>query len=189
MLRYVFVFIIVFIISKTAFSADVMVNLTKGQAERTITFLQGKKSVLIRNGNIFNYLRVNKLEMKHGVAKTSTLDKFSILHQDGDDYYIEINNQAIDLENVYLQNRGNTSKWSRLGSKINPNFYKNRVNETYYVYKNKEKIPASLRKNLKFAGFIKTPKVSGNNSMTLEEESDDREFNNAEVFKPLRQVD
>lgn len=181
-------FVLIFSLCSVAFSADVMVNLTKNQAEKAMSFLQGQKAVLIRNENLFSYIRVHSLEIKNGVAKTSTLNKFSILHQDGDDYHLEVNGRAIDLEKIYLRHKKNISKWVRLGSIVDYNFYRNRVNETFFIFKSSEKIPVSLKKKLSFVGSIKTPKTSGNSSMTLEEESDDAEFNNAEVFKPLRKV-
>jgi hypothetical protein len=169
---------------ETALAGDVFVNLTLEQAKKSVSYLQDKKVILVKgNNNKFKYVLIRKLEKKNKTIKTSTFSIFGVVHEDGDDYHIEVNNEYIDLDKVYIQNGLDAHKWVRLGSIIEPFFYNDRANTTYYVYKNNEKI--DKKEGLVQVATIKA--ISG--GLKLEEDEGDYEFNHRIVYKKLRQID
>jgi hypothetical protein len=172
------------------FASDVMVNLTREESQKALNFLYGKRAILLKKGSTFTYIPIRGLDLVKGTAETSTLGRFSILHEDGDDYHIKVVGVddkpiTIDLAKVYTQSERNPYRWVRLGNQVDPYFFRHRKNDTYYVYKETDRARPSERRCRGVGKVILPTEGSG---MVLIEDEEDYEFNNADVCE-LRQID
>ncbi|RKZ81571.1 MAG: hypothetical protein DRR19_22060 [Candidatus Parabeggiatoa sp. nov. 1] len=171
------------------FASHVMVNLTRDEAQKALNVLYGKKAILLKRDNRFIYTPIRGLDLVNGVAETSTLGRFSILHEDGDDYHIKVVGVddkpiTIDLAKVYTQSERNPYRWVRLGNQVDPDFFRYRKNDTYYVYKETDQ--ARPPKRCRGVGKVQLPKEGS--GVTLMEDEEDYKFNNAHICE-LRQID
>ena len=174
--------IMLLIITQAIFS----MNLTSSEANEAMKYLRGAKGkgvLLYKNGN-FKYLPVHSVVKRKGYIKSFGYDEYSVIHEDSDDYHININGEPVDLAQIYYKASGH--KWIRVGSKVKPSSFSYRKNDTSYVYiyKKNEKIPKQKKKTHK---KVKVIHSIGNGGATLKITAEDAKYNGANVVLDRQQ--
>ena len=183
MLRYT---LLLFFLTFQTFAHSSIFTLDKREAQYAQELLQNKKAILIVSDDTnFQYNTINSLDI---VIAKNTSNKY---HKGNDvlgifnDYNIKINGKKIDFVSTYIRDNRNKNKWVRLGSLVDPETFKNYLNDVYYTYTKKEKIPSRIQKNIQLVKNNGTPAVV----MIPDEEYNQkqREKEKSQVYEELEQ--
>lgn len=124
-------------------------TLDKIEAQYAKKLLQTKKAILVvSNGTKFQYKIINSLDIAIADATSNMFHQRNSLAI-SNDYNIKVNGTKIDFVSTYVRDNRNKNKWVRLGSLVDPETFKNYLNDVYYTYTKKEKIPSHIEKNTK----------------------------------------
>ena len=176
-MRYIF---FILLITQTIFS----MNLTSSEANTAMKYLRGAKGVLVYENSNFKYLPVNSVSKEAGYVKSFGYDAFSVIHEDGSDYHININGEPVDLAQIYYKEKAH--RWIRVGSKVKPSSFSYRKNDTSYVYiyKKNETIPKERKKTKK---KVKVIRSLGKGKAELKVTEEDAKYNGATVVLDRQQ--
>jgi len=159
MLRYTL--LLFFFLTFQTFATSSIFEINKREASYAQNLLKNKKAILIvsNHGRDFQYKKINSLDMVQ-------IENISNKYYKGDDvlgifnnYNIKVNGEKIDFVSTYIRDNHNKNKWIRLGSLVDPETFKNYLNDVYYTYTKKEKIPSRIQKNIQVVKNNGTPAV------------------------------
>ena len=173
-------YIIFFLLILQTFSSAKLFILDRDEAILTQDFLKNQQAILIvNNGTDFNYQKINSIDIASAETSTDMFHEKKLLGTPNNDYIVKVNNQKIDLQSTYIRDLSNKNKWIRLASLIDEVTYENHINDVYYTYTKKEKIPKSIQKR------IQALKNNGKPSVVL---IPDGEYNKKQREKEASQV-
>jgi len=181
MSKYIVLF---FVLLQTSINASIF-TLDKKEALYAQELLQNQKAILVvSDGTNFQYNTINSLDV---VAANTTSNMFNRRDSLGisNNYNVKVNSTKIDFVSTYIRDSRNKNKWVRLGSLVDPETFKNYLNDVYYTYTQKEKIPSQIQKSIKPVKNNGTPSVV----MIPDEEynREQREKEKSQVYEELEQ--
>jgi len=175
--KYIIFFLLIL---QTFSSSSTLFILDRDEAILTQDFLKNQQAILIvNNGTDFNYQKINSIDIASAETSTDMFHEKKLLGTPNNDYIVKVNNQKIDLQSTYIRDLSNKNKWIRLASLIDEVTYENHINDVYYTYTKKEKIPKSIQKR------IQALKNNGKPSVVL---IPDEEYNKKQREKEASQV-
>ena len=176
--------VLLFLLLQTLTNASIF-NLDKKEAQYAQELLQKQKAILVVSGaSHFQYNTIKSLDIVMANATSNMFHKRDSLGI-SNDYNIKVNGTKIDFVSTYVRDNRNKNKWVRLGSLVDPETFKNYLNDVYYTYTKKEKIPSEIQKNTQLVKNNGTPSVV----MIPDEEynKNQREKEESQVYEELEQ--
>jgi len=185
-----FFILITFILMSLSADASIY-NLNNSEAIKTIEVLKGKKGFLTTKYGRSNisYHNIDSVEKVKGFVNKLSGDEimnlYNKLNQEDDSYYhVMLNGQKLNLTNTYVRDSSNKNKWIRLGSLVlDENVFEDYLNDVYYVYTQREKIPQRIKEN--------TTPLKSNGGVVMVETPEDEAYNRRQqgvVYQPLQRV-
>lgn len=177
MLKYIIFFLLVL----QTFANSKLFILDRDEAILAQDFLKNQQAILIVNNGVnFNYKEISSVNISvSSETNTNMFNEKKLLGTIDNDYIVKVNNQKIDLQSTYIRDSSNKNKWIRLGSLVDQTTYKHQINDVYYTYSQKDKIPKNLTKR------IQPVKNNGRPSVVL---IPDEEYNQKQKEKEASQV-